>query len=152
MMMTVFQFLRPESVWFICSLAGTSTLRSHFYGFIAQSKAVRNNKYYVCEVRARWKAGFGQSGEHVRPLRKVKSLPRCFPFPPLCWPSPDHGSSPLNDTKTTSPRKGRKLPAFPRGRESKIHCCSCASARMCFLRGTQERGGLCQHAHVSWLP
>lgn len=59
------------------------------------------------------------------------------------WPSPDHRSSPLDDTETSSPRK--ETPCFPKGRQSKVHYSSCVFVCTCFFfRETEERRELCQ--------
>lgn len=47
------------------------------------------------------------------------------------WPSPDHRSSPLDDTETSSPRK--ETPCFPKGRQSKVHYSSCVFVCTCFF-------------------
>lgn len=46
-----------------------------------------------------------------------------FSFSTSLWPSPDHSSSPLDDTETSSPRK--ETPCSPVGRQYKVHCNSC---------------------------
>lgn len=68
---------------------------------------------------------------------KVKSFPG-FSFIFISWLSPDHRSSPLNDTETTSP--GKETPCFPKGCQSKVHYSSCVFLCTCFSEKRRKEG------------
>lgn len=76
---------------------------------------IRQNWDHISALRDGWRTWVCLS------TLRVKSLPWCFDSPPLCRPSPDHRSSPLNDTET---------PCFPRARQSKLQLL-CVFVCMC---------------------
>lgn len=110
---------------------------------IVQSNPIRKNEDYICSLRGRYEAEV--VGVRVHSEGEKFALMFSFSTSLLPDPWPHAWAAHWMTQKLVHP--GRKLPAFPKGCQSKVHYSSCVFACM-FLWERRRKEGDCVNRHT----